>query len=199
MKKIIVFAGSFNPPTIAHLTLGKEIAKRIEDVEMVVYSPVNDGYRKKGLISGIYRLEMTKLLTKNEDKLTVSDIEVKNSIYMSTYDSLKAIQKEYPKRDIYLMMGSDKLGQLRKWRNVKQLLTDFRILLISRDNAGKMELLDEHPTFHEFKNRFEIMESMKEIDISSTMIRQNIKEGKNIEDLTKLNVSEYIKEKKLYL
>lgn len=198
MKKIVVLPGSFNPPTMAHLYLGNKIIKTFDDVEKVIYSPVNDGYRKKGLISGTHRLKMTELLVKDEENLIVSDTEVKNATYMNTYDSLKAIQDKYPDYEVYLLMGSDKLGQLRKWGNIKQLLTDFKILIFSRDNATKMVLLDEHPTFKDMRNRFEIINSIKEINVSSTMIRDCIKNKDSIDGLTKPNIINYIRENDLY-
>ena len=97
-KKIIaVFGGAFNPPTVAHIKLAKQVLKGIENVEKV---PVSTKYNKKGLASDAERYQMLKAICEEEEGLEVSSIELDSDRQLYTIETLENIKEANPNNDI---------------------------------------------------------------------------------------------------
>ena len=97
---IAVFGGSFNPPTIAHVDLAKQVLDKIENVEKIVFVPVSTKYNKRGLASDDTRYKMLKDICENEENLEVSNIELKSERQLYTIETLDLFQQENPNSEI---------------------------------------------------------------------------------------------------
>ena len=73
-KIIVVFGGSFNPPLNSHFSLAEQIVSEYENVEKIIFVPVNQKYQKKGLLEDI--INNDRFLKENEK----SFIQVKNNV-----------------------------------------------------------------------------------------------------------------------
>ena len=105
-KIIVVFGGSFNPPLNSHFSLAEQIISEYENVEKLIFVPVNQKYQKKGLLDNKYRYEMLKSVCDKNDKFEVSDIELKKK---RQYEQLKAELQKAVKEENY-----EKAAQLHK-------------------------------------------------------------------------------------
>lgn len=114
-KSIVIFGGSFNPPLNSHFSIAQEVLNQYEQVEKVVFVPVNDKYPKKELIENRHRYNMLKLVTEKNINFTISDIEISKEKSIPTIDTLEEIQKQYPNKEIWFLMGSDNLETLHTW------------------------------------------------------------------------------------
>ena len=117
-KKIIaIFGGSFNPPINSHIFLAKEIIKEFDLLEKIIFVPVSKKYKKLDLEEDIHRFNMLKLMCKNENKMEVSDIELKQTKQLYTIETLELFKKRYKNEyDIYFIMGTDNLKQIETWK-----------------------------------------------------------------------------------
>ena len=86
-KIIVVFGGSFNPPLNSHFSLAEQIVSEYENVEKIIFVPVNQKYQKKGLLENKYRYEMLKCVCDKNDKFEVSDIELRNKRQLYTIET----------------------------------------------------------------------------------------------------------------
>ena len=112
-KKIIaVFGGSFNPPTVAHLNLAKQILEKVENVVKVIFVPVSTKYNKRGLASDEERFDMLKTICNIEKGLEVSSIELESTRQLYTIETLEKIKEQNPENDIYFVLGTDNLKEL---------------------------------------------------------------------------------------
>ncbi|WP_159637185.1 nicotinate (nicotinamide) nucleotide adenylyltransferase [Sphingobacterium composti Ten et al. 2007 non Yoo et al. 2007] len=190
-KKIGLFFGSFNPIHIGHLIIANYMANFTElDEVWFVVSPQNPFKEKKSLGNMYDRLEMVNLAIEGSDKLRASDIEFNLPQPSYTIDTLVYLQEKYPNRDFVLIMGEDNLEGLMKWKNAEIILRDYQIVVYPRPGYDGGELKN-HPSV--------TMTDTPVMELSSTFLRQAIKENKNIKYFTPDKVVDFIDKKGLYL
>ena len=180
-KIIVVFGGSFNPPLNSHFSLAEQIVSEYENVEKIIFVPVNQKYQKKGLLENKYRYEMLKCVCDKNEKFEVSDIELRNERQLYTIETLEEIQKIYPNKTIWFTTGSDNLRELNTWEKADELVKKFKVLVLEENEKS----------FIEVKNNVRS-------GLSSSFVREKIKEGKSIRYFTPDEVYSYIKANNLF-
>ena len=91
-KILAIFGGSFNPPLNSHFSLAQQIVNEYENIEKVIFVPVNSKYEKIGLISNEHRYNMLKLVCDKNENFLVSDIEIKQDRQLYTLETLEILQ-----------------------------------------------------------------------------------------------------------
>lgn len=192
--KIGIFGGSFNPPHKMHQNIALSLIEN-NYLDKIIFVPTSNYYNKKNLISDKKRLEMLNLMIKNNKKLEVSDYEFSKLTY--TYQTLTHFKEKYQDDEIYFICGSDNLKEFTTWKEYKWLLTNFKVIVIKRNNDNIEEIIKD---YSEYQQNIKIF-PLEQVSLSSTMIRNEIK-NKNltkIRDLLAEDVYEYIKKEHLYL
>jgi len=183
----IVFGGSFNPPTKAHLHIVETLHKKFKDATILVL-PVGDDYKKPELISFFHRKNMLDLLFDQKPYVKVLENE-KERAYQGTLYSLNELNTTY--KNLYFVIGSDNLMDLFTWIEYKKLLANYPFIIMNRNHYLKKE--EAEKIFKDIPHQFEFVEF--DMPISSTKVRENIEKSKDL--LTK-KVHIYIKKHKLY-
>jgi nicotinate-nucleotide adenylyltransferase len=188
--KIGLFFGSFNPIHIGHLIIANYMANHTElDQVWLVVSPQNPFKRYGDLVNTYDRLEMAKLATDNSDNIKVSDVELKLPQPSYTIDTLAHLKEQYPQHEFAIIMGSDNLASLHKWKNYKLILRDYRIFVYPRPGYENAELAS-HPAV--------TITMTPLMELSATFIRKSLAEGKNIQYFVPDSVLQFIDSKSLY-
>ncbi|WP_028295860.1 nicotinate (nicotinamide) nucleotide adenylyltransferase [Olivibacter sitiensis] len=190
MAKIGLFFGSFNPIHTGHLVIASYMANftDLDEVWMIV-SPHNPLKNKASLANMYDRLEMTHLALGNAERIKASDFEFHLEQPSYTIDTLIHLQERYPKQQFVLIMGSDNLLSLRKWKNYEVILREYEIYVYPRPGYSDKEL-ESHPSIH--------MTETPLMEISSTFLRNAIKEQKNVQFFLPAEVLLFIEGKGLY-
>lgn len=170
-SKIGFFGGCFNPVTNAHLNLIRDVIES-ENLEKVYFVPMGEFYKKEGLLPFSVRAEMLKIAFEKEDKMDILEVSNTNN-KMCAIDTFKIIDKMFPDVERFFIMGSDNYKKLSTWKNSEELIKKYKYIVLDREN-GDLK------------------------DISSTLIRQKIKNNERIEELLPAQVIKYIEQKKLY-
>ena len=197
MGKLVVFGGSFNPPTNAHFALAEHISE-LPEVEGVLFVPVGDLYPKDTLIRSKFRVDMLCEVIRKNPKFYISLIEVNANRSMNTVDTMRELQLEYPEQELCFLMGSDNLEQLPDWDGAKELIEEFQILVVSRNGQDVEGLFEGNPLLRENREKFTFTADFVGTDISSTAIRNRIREGKSVRYLVPDEISDYLAREKLY-
>lgn len=198
-KKILaVFGGSFNPPLNSHFSLAQQIVNEYDNIEKVIFVPVNSKYEKQDLLPNKHRYNMLKLVCDKNDKFILSDIEIKQDRQLYTLETLELLQEQYPKYELCFTIGTDNLKSFPTWNNPEELSKKFKILVIERDEDNIEAILDENVFLKEHKNSFIKLKKNIRSNISSSFVRDKLKRGKSIRYLTPDEIYYYIKENKLY-
>ena len=197
-KVLAIFGGSFNPPLNSHFSLAQQIVNEYENIEKVIFVPVNSKYEKDGLLENEHRYNMLKLVCDKNKDFLVSDIELKQEKQLYTIETLELLQSEYPNNIICFTIGTDNLKEISKWGSSEKLVTHFKILVLERDEECMDEIIENDEFLLKHKESFIKLKENIRSNISSTFVREKIKRGKSIRYLTPDEVYYYIKENNLY-
>lgn len=190
MAKTGLFFGSFNPIHAGHLIIASYMANFTDlDEVWLVVSPQNPLKNKKGLGNMYDRLEMARLAIEPAEQLKVSDIEFNLPQPSYTIDTLAYLQEKHPAKEFVLIMGADNLASLKKWKNYEVLLRDYAIYVYPRPGSDITEWVN-HPSI--------TLTETPQMEISSTFIRQALKDNKNIQFLVPENVIAFMDSKNMY-
>ena len=197
-KIIVVFGGSFNPPLNSHFSLAEQIVSEYENVEKIIFVPVNQKYQKKGLLENKYRYEMLKCVCDKNEKFEVSDIELRNERQLYTIETLEEIQKIYPNKTIWFTTGSDNLRELNTWEKADELVKKFKVLVLERDEDCLEDIINNDRFLKENEKSFIKVKNNVRSGLSSSFVREKIREGKSIRYFTPDEVYSYIKANNLF-
>jgi nicotinate-nucleotide adenylyltransferase len=188
--KIGLLFGSFNPIHIGHLIIANYMANHTElDKVWMVITPQNP-FKKYGSLANTYdRLEMVKLAIENAENIEVTDIELKLPQPSYTIDTLTHLKEQYPQHEFALIMGSDNLASLHKWKNYKLILRDHRIFVYPRPGYENADLAS-HPSV--------TITMTPLMELSATFIRDALAQRKNVQFFVPDPVLKFIESKSLY-
>jgi nicotinate-nucleotide adenylyltransferase len=189
-KKIGLLFGSFNPIHIGHLIIANYMLEFSDLAEVwFVVSPHNPLKDKKTLLADHHRLAMVNTAIEDNYNFRASSIEFKLPQPSYTIDTLTYLTEKYPEKDFVLIMGSDNLASLDKWKNYNQLLDLYSMYVYPRpgDDGGV------------FKNHKSVkMLDAPLMEISSSFIRTAVRDKKNVQYMLPPKVYEYILEMHFY-
>lgn len=184
--KIGLYFGTFNPIHVGHLIIANFLVENSDlDQVWMVITPHNPLKKKAGLLADYHRLQMVHLATEGYERILPSDIEFKLPQPNYTVNTLAHLKEKYPKHEFSLIMGEDNLKSLKKWKNYETILENYQLYVYPRISEDEVpEDLANHPKI--------IKVAAPIIELSSTFIRNSIKEGKNIKPMIDSKVWEYI-------
>ncbi len=191
--KIGIFGGSFNPPHIAHLILAESLYENLS-LDTVLFMPSSTPPHKQNdtLLDPADRLRLVNLAIAGNDRFSVSDLEIKRGGTSYTIETITALEDSYKDATLYLVVGFDNLVTFHHWREYRAILARCTVVAMNRPGT-------------EIGNvRKEILEKttivdVPFLDISSTTIRERIRQGKSIRYLVPDAVLEEIKKCGFYV
>ena len=186
MIKTGLYFGSFNPVHNGHLMLANYLVEYSElDCLWFVISPQNPFKQKESLLPDYQRLEIMNRAIEGYSKFSACDIEFGMPKPSYTIDTLTYLKEKYPQRDFYLIMGSDNLERLDRWKNHEQILEHYRIIVFPRNgcDGGRLK---SYPSI-------QIVETPI-IEVSSTFIRESIQAGRDMRFYMPPRAYDYIDE-----
>lgn len=199
MKKIIMFGGAFNPPLNSHFLLAQQIVNEVEDIDKVIFIPVNIKYEKnEALISSEDRYNMLKMVCDKNENFEVSRLEIDSNRPLFTIETLDILQKEYPEHQILFATGTDNLKEFDTWEGADKITGKYKVLIFERDTDKMEDIIASNPFLKANKDTFIKLKENTRTNLSSTFARSKLREGKSIRYLTPDEVYNYIKENKLY-
>lgn len=190
--KIGLYFGTFNPIHIGHLIIANHMAEHSDlDQIWLVVTPHNPHKQKNTLLDDYHRLHMVHLATEDFPKIKPSDIEFKLPQPNYTINTLVHLQEKHPNFEFSLIMGEDNLNSFHKWKNYEAILQHHHIYVYPRIHSGEINTqFDNHPKIHKI--------NAPVVELSSTFIRENIKNNKNVVPMLPHKVWEYIEHNLFY-
>lgn len=185
-----LYFGSFNPVHMGHLILAQTMLNETPvDAVWFVISPQNPFKKKQNLLNEYDRLRMVEIATLDNKRLHASNVEFSLPRPSYTIDTLTHLRDIYRSYHFNLIMGSDNLQHLHKWKKSEAILKYYPIYAYPRINTQRSSLED--------LDSVTIVEAPL-LNISATYIRQCIQRNKSIKYLIPESVREYILQNKLY-
>ncbi len=196
MKKVGLYFGTFNPIHIGHLAIANHLVENsdLEEVWLVV-TPHNPHKKKKTLLEDTHRYRMVEIALEDYPKLKASKIEFGLPQPNYTVITLAHLSEKHPNLDFCLIMGQDNLQSFHKWKNYEMILNQHHIYVYPRIYKDQKKStqnfeLENHKKIHQLDAPI--------MEISSTFIRNALKNKKNIQPLLPYNVWLYLDEMNFY-
>ena len=190
--KIGLFFGTFNPIHVGHMIIGNYMAEYSDlDEVWFVVTPHNPLKKKDTLLADLHRYRMVEEATEDFPKLKPSNIEFGLPQPNYTVNTLTYLQEKYPGETFCLIMGEDNLQSFHKWKNYEVLLENYNIYVYPRIFKEKKANFEKH------QGKYTFVDSPI-IEISSTFIRNAVKEKKDIRPMLPEKVWKYIDQMNFY-
>ena len=171
--RVGLFGGSFNPIHNAHIALASTICEqaRLDEVWFMV-SPQNPLKQAQDLLDENERYEMVKLALESEAKiLKASNYEFHLERPSYTWKTLRALKQDFPQHEFSLIIGGDNWVRFPRWAHSEEILANHHIYIYPREDSEINEAL--------LPQNVHLVHTPK-INITSTMLREMIKNGKDI-------------------
>lgn len=188
--RIGLLGGSFDPPHNGHLLSAGDAYEALT-LDRLLFIPAAVQPLKVGQESAPahHRLEMVRLLVDGDARLAVDAIEIDRGGLSYTVDTLSTFAGRWPSVELFWLVGADVLKSFAQWRE-PQRITELATVVVLR-RAG------EAPDLTSMPGSVRAV-ATRRIDISSTEIRQRVREGKSIRGFVPDAVAAYIAAERLY-
>lgn len=191
-KQIGIFGGSFDPIHIGHAMIANYIIQNTYlDQLWIMVSPQNPLKSDKRCVNDNHRLIMADLVARRLEQVSVSAFEFTMPRPSYTIDTLNELKKRFPDKEFTLIIGADNWVVFNKWKGHDEIIEKFRILIYPRKGYDVIipnSIIDKVKVI-----------GAPMVEVSSTDIRNGIKNLKNMSFYMPDDVYRYIIEKKLYL
>ena len=179
--RIAIYGGSFNPMHIGHEKIVDYVLNNL-NMDKIIIIPVGiPSHRENNLEQSDTRLKICKEIFKGNKKIEVSDIEIKSEGKSYTYDTLlKLIDLYGENNEFFEIIGEDSLKSLKTWKNYEELLKICKFIVFRRRDDKNIIILE---------NEY--------YDISSTEIRNMVKNNENISAFVNKKVKKLIEKEYL--
>lgn len=194
--RIAILGGSFDPPHNGHRAIACEIKKQL-GFDQVLLMPCYQHPFRKSLSQALDRLAMTRLL--EGEHIKVSDFEVKQQTISYSIDTLNTFSAIFPNDTFSWILGSDQLIDFPKWKNWQAIIQQYGLIIVPRKmTIAETEQLAEKSLKLSLPATISFIDSTEIPPVSSTSIREKVKNNESIEALVPKTVEEYIIKQQLY-
>lgn len=196
MKRVGIFGGTFDPPTIAHLLLARSVKEAL-DLDQIWFMPAGQPPEKPRATEANTRVLLLEAALQEEDKYVLNTMEVERRGPTDTVDTFEELTKKHADIEFYFIVGSDTFNGMHYWPGAARILELTKVVVLGRP-LHHLDISELQALFTtDVKERIVVV-SLPLIEISSTDIRERVKLGLSIKWLVPDSVIDQIERFKLY-
>ncbi len=198
-KKIAIMGGTFDPIHYGHLVTAEAVMHEYQ-IDRVLFIPSGQPPHKNDsqVTSAEHRYLMTLLATETNPRFFSSRIEIDREGYTYTIDTIRELKKMYPETEIYFITGADAFSNILTWKNPELLLSSCHFVAATRPGYSRKKAAPQiEAVMERHADTLHYLE-VPALSISSSEIRERIKEGRPIKYLLPETVENYIYKHGLY-
>ena len=186
--RIGIYGGSFDPPHFGHKSVAYYTIKNLNLDKLLIIPVGRASHGKNNLSDNILRYEMCDIVFGSLDKIEISKIEIEKDEISYTYKTLNEIMEIYGKDNEYFeIIGGDSAAYFTKWKNYEEILENSTVVILRRKGYVSEITSDK---IIEFENEY--------FDISSTEIKEKLRNNEDCSGILDDKLIEFIKENNLY-
>ena len=199
MKKIGVFGGTFDPIHIGHIYIAYEAYKILELDEVIFMPAGNPPHKKwKDITDEIIRYEMVKKAIEPYSFFSINNYEIVKKGLSFTYETLRYLHESFKEVELYFITGADCLVNLNSWKNINEIFKFSNLVVFNRPGFDKNDLLKRKEEFdREYCTNIVYLDLLN-IEISSTLIRERVRESLEVKFFLPPGVVDIIDKYNLY-
>lgn len=193
-----VFGGTFDPVHNGHLSVAREVRRRLE-LDEVWFLPAGQPWMKsdRPVSPAFHRVRMLRLALRGKRDFRVSTMEVERPGVTYTMETMERLRAERGRDDIFFILGRGTFAQLGRWREPARLISLCRLVVVPRPGVPTPDIKALEKQIPGVARRVMVLDRPL-VDISATEIRARVARGEDISGLVPVAVARYIKEKGLY-
>lgn len=187
VKKVGIMGGTFDPPHLGHLLIANDVQHCLS-LDEVWFMPNHIPPHKQSdsITSTEHRLEMIEAAIGDRPSFMLQTIELEREGPSYTYDTILLLKENHPTIDFHFIIGADMVEYLPKWHKIEELVKLVKFVGVKRPG-------------YSIETAFPVIEvETPQFEVSSTLIRQRVKDGRPSHYLVPEQVRRLIEEKKLY-
>ena len=202
--KVGLYFGTFNPIHVGHLVIANYMADYTDlDQVWMIVTPQNPLKVKSSLLPDYHRLALVQEAIEDNDKLRASDIEFKLPKPNYTTTTLAYLKEKYPTHEFSLIMGEDNLRTFHKWQNHEVILKNHKLYVYPRvltlqEEEEVQEIGNLHDNLLADHDHVIFCNDAPVMKVSSSFVRQAIRDGKDVRYLLTEPVHQYIEKMNFY-
>jgi nicotinate-nucleotide adenylyltransferase len=201
IKKIGILGGTFDPVHLGHLTAAEAVGEAYA-LERVLFIPAGEPPHKlnQAMTPARHRYCMTGLATLGNPRFDVSPVEIQRKGVSYTIDTLDYFKRQLgPDSEIYFITGADVISEIFTWRSVDALFESCFFVIVTRPGFDFKRLWNQFAGLLTQSQLARILPlEIPAVEISSTDIRERIRQGRTVKYLLPESVEAYIHKNKLY-
>lgn len=183
--KIGIYGGSFNPIHLGHEKIARFVVKELNLDKLLIIPVGTPSHRENNRKNSLLRLRLCKIVFEDDEKIEVSDIEIKKNKISYTYDTLLELMAIYGKEnEFFEIIGEDSLENFKTWKNYREILNLSKLVVLKRKNYNKNIFDEKHLNIIYLENPY--------FDFSSTEIRNRLKNGEDISRLVNPKIKDIL-------
>lgn len=200
-KKVGIFGGTFDPIHCAHLILAEHAWEQFQ-LDTVLFMPCSvPPHKEREITQAVHRSRMVQLAIEDNNHLKLSSFELERGGMTYTSDTVRLLSEEHPECEYFFILGADSLFYIEKWNHPEQILGKIPIIAAVRGDADREDLNKQicylNERYPDSIGQITLLDT-PHIEISSTMIRERVRQGKTIKYYVPKDVEKYIYQQKLY-
>ena len=191
-KRLGILGGTFDPIHSGHLILAEQIKEELKLQKVIFIPSANPPHKENHPISSAKdRLQMVKLAIEDNPDFIISDLELKREGKSYTIDTLSRLTKLYKGSEFFFLLGSDVVEELPTWKEPDKIFQKVKVVIALRPGFDRINPEDRFV-------KKSLLIPINGLNISSTQVRERIRQGKSIRYLVPAGVEEFIQSKNLY-
>ena len=192
-----VLGSAFNPPHLGHLALAQEALWQLGLEEVILVPTGHAPHKRIAEDPGREaRMEMTRLAAAEDDRFSVSALEVEREGPSYTFETLEALAEERADRKLVFVMGADAAVGLESWRRPERVVELASLAVARREGVSDAEVGAVMRSLG-CEGRATMLE-MPQFGVSSSAVRERARQGRPLRYLVPQPVAAYIEEKGIY-
>lgn len=196
--RIGLFGGTFDPIHIGHMIIMENVINFMNLDKIYILPNSNPPHKLENKKTNInLRLKMIEKSIKNNPKLSINDYDFKDNKIHYTYKTINHFKITYPNDEFFFILGEDSFMDLEKWKNYQEIL-DENLIIFKRKSGKNSSLLFKINEIKKYNKNIYLIDNLS-LDISSTLIRNLVKNNKSIRYLVDDDVIKIIEEENLYV
>lgn len=195
--KLGIMGGTFDPIHLGHLHVAGAALDEAA-LDQILFLPDGDPPHKTPNCPAASRLHMVNLAIQGEPRFTASDMEIRRRGRTYTVDSLLALKQDQPRRELVYLIGSDTLFLFPTWRTAEKVAQLCTMLVVLREGDQVKKVRAEQARLNREYGLVSRLLKARGLPISSSQVREAIRQGQDIKALVPKAVAAFIHENRLY-
>lgn len=199
-RRVGIMGGTFNPIHLGHLIVAENAYEEL-NLDEVLFVPSGNPYMKDyvDVLDAKTRIDLVGEAIDDNHHFALSTIEVDRGGNSYSYETIESLKKSNLDTEYFFMVGADSLFTMEKWMCPEKIFNEVTVAVASRGGVDQQKMMEQVAYLEEKYNTKIVILHSRAVEISSTQIRERVRNGQSIRYMVRYKTEQVIRKKGLYL